>query len=110
MGLLASFKKSRLERKFKKNDWVIIQSIPFEQFEQTIVDYVDDGWEIEDDYQRLAPETTTWQCELRKGISTLTCVWSASVSGQIYGPERVLTSLASKLNLSISTSISHPWF
>jgi len=28
--LFTSFKKSRLEKKFKKNEWVIIQPIPFE--------------------------------------------------------------------------------
>ena len=43
MGLFTSFKKSRLEKKFKKNEWVIIQPIPFAQFEQLIVDHVDGG-------------------------------------------------------------------
>lgn len=49
MGLFTGFKKARLEKKFIKNEWVIIQSIPFAQFEQLIVEHVDDGWEIEDD-------------------------------------------------------------
>ena len=50
MGLFTNFKKSRLEKKFKKNEWVVIQPISFAQFEQLIVDHVDSGWEIEDDY------------------------------------------------------------
>ena len=74
MGLFTSFKKSRLENKFKKKEWVIIQPIPFAQFEQLIIDHVDSGWEIEDDYERLAENTSNWQCELRKGTSILTCI------------------------------------
>ncbi|AGP78973.1 hypothetical protein I633_16130 [Alteromonas mediterranea 615] len=46
MGLFTNFKKSRLEKKFKKNEWVVIQPIPFAQFEQLIVDHVDSGWEL----------------------------------------------------------------
>ena len=62
MGLFTNFKKSRLEKKFKKNEWVVIQPISFAQFEQLIVDHVDSGWEIEDDYERLAENTSKWQC------------------------------------------------
>lgn len=110
MGFFTSFKKSRLERKFKKNEWVIIQPIPFSQFEQLIVEHVDAGWEIEDDYERLAETTAKWQCELRKGTSILTCVWTAKHQGILYGPERVLTGLSEKLTIPTSTTISTTWF
>ena len=89
MGLFTSFKKSRLEKKFKKNEWVIIQPIPFAQFEQLIVDHVDGGWEIEDDYERLAETTAKWQCELRKGTSILT--WYGPPNSKVsYTARRVL--------------------
>lgn len=110
MGLFTSFKKSRLENKFKKKEWVIIQPIPFAQFEQLIVDHVDSGWEIEDDYERLTETTAKWQCELRKGTSILTCVWTTKECGLVYGPSRVLNGLAEKLNLKPSTTIIQPWF
>lgn len=110
MGLFTSFKKSRLEKKFKKNEWVIIQPVPFSQFEQLIVDHVDAGWEIEDDYERLAEATAKWQCELRKGTSIVTCVWTAKHLGIIYGPERVLAGLSEKLNIPASTTIAKTWF
>ncbi len=92
MGLFTSFKKSRLEKKFKKNEWVIIQPVPFTQFE------------------RLAETTAKWQCELRKGTSILTCVWTAKQQGIVYGPERVLTGLSEKLTIPTSTTIATTWF
>ncbi|APE02904.1 hypothetical protein BM526_14200 [Alteromonas mediterranea] len=110
MGLFTSFKKSRLENKFKKKEWVIIQPIPFAQFEQLIIDHVDSGWEIEDDYERLTETTAKWQCELRKGTSILTCIWTANHQGIVYGPERVLTGLSEKLKVSTSKTITTPWF
>lgn len=110
MGLFTGFKKARLEKKFIKNDWVIIQSIPFAQFEQLIVDHVDDGWEIEDDYLRLKEDTPLWECILKKGTSLLTCVWSAKVGGQVFGPARVLNDLASTLNLDATDTIEKVWF
>jgi hypothetical protein len=110
MGLLTGFKKHSLEKKFKKSDWVIIQSIPFSQFEQLIVDYVDSGWEIEDDYIRLQEETPKWQCILKKGTSILTCIWTMKGQGQVYGPSRVLNGLAQTLNLPTSNTITQPWF
>ena len=110
MGLLTNFKKSRLEKKFKKNEWVIIQPIPFAQFEQLIVDHVDTGWEIEDDYERLAETTLKWQCELRKGTSILTCIWSSKQKGIVYGPERVLSGLSEKLGVPASMTITSTWF
>lgn len=110
MGLFTNFKKSRLEKKFKKNEWVIIQPVPFEQFEQLIVEHVDNGWEIEDDYERLAESTAKWQCELRKGTSILTCVWTAKQQGLVYGPKRGLNALSEKLNIPTSKSILSVWF
>jgi len=110
MGLLTGFKKSSLEKKFRKSDWVIIQSIPFAQFEQLIVDYVDSGWEIEDDYVRLQEDTPKWECILKKGTSILTCIWTVKAHGQVYGPSRVLNGLAEKLNMKPTTTISQPWF
>ena len=110
MGFFTNFKKSRLEKKFSKNEWVIIQPVPFTQFEQLIVDHVDAGWEIEDDYERLAETTPKWQCELRKGISIVTCVWTAKQQGTIYGPERVLADLSEKLSIPTSTTIASTWF
>ena len=110
MGLFTNFKKSRLEKKFKKNEWVIIQPVPFDQFEQLIVEHVDNGWEIEDDYERLAESTAKWQCELRKGTSILTCVWTTKDFGRIYGPSRVVNGLAEKLNVKASATIAQPWF
>lgn len=110
MGLFTSFKKSRLENKFKKKEWVIIQPIPFAQFEQLIIDHVDSGWEIEDDYERLTETTAKWQCELRKGTSILTCVWTASHQGSVYGPERMLNDLSKKLQIPASKKVSTTWF
>lgn len=110
MGLFTGFKKARLEKKFIKNEWVIIQSIPFAQFEQLIVNHVDDGWEIEDDYLRLQADTPLWQCILKKGTSILTCVWSSKVQGQVYGPERVLNDLTKTLNLEAANTIDKVWF
>lgn len=99
MGLLSKLKRSWTERKFKKHDWRIIQSIPFNTFEETIASHVDDGWEIEEDYLPLKASTKKWKCELKKGTSILVCTWSSEHQGQIVGPERVVTGLASSLNL-----------
>ena len=110
MGLFTGFKKAKLEKKFRKNEWVIIQSIPFLQLEQLIVEHVESGGEIEDDYERLKPDTKKWECELRKGTSILTCIWMAQHQGLIYGPERVLSGLAEKLNLKPSSSLTYTWF
>ena len=110
MGLLTGFKKSSLEKKFRKNDWVIIQAIPLAEFEQFIVDYVDVGWEIEDDYVRLLEDTPKWECTLKKGTSILTCIWTMKERGQVYGPSRVLNGLAEKLKMKPTTTISQPWF
>lgn len=110
VGWFTGFKKSRLEKKFRKNDWIIIQPIPFSQFEQLIIEHVEGGWEIEDDYERLEPNVSNWHCELRKGTSILTCIWMSEYQGLIYGPKIALASTAEKLGIKVSKSITHAWF
>jgi hypothetical protein len=104
VGILSKLQRSWTERKFKKHDWRIIQQIPFDAFEQLIVSHVDDGWEIEEDYLPLKESTKKWECELKKGTSILVCTWSSDKLGQVVGPERAVTGLASKLNLPAHTS------
>tara|TARA_Y100000296_G_scaffold85847_1_gene123772 strand:- start:2715 stop:3047 length:333 start_codon:yes stop_codon:yes gene_type:complete len=110
VGLFSNFKKSRLEKKFRKKEWVIIQPVAFHKFEQLIVEHVESGWEIEDDYERLTENTVKWQCELLKGTSIITCVWTANQQGVVYGPERVLAGLSENLNIPTSSTITTTWF
>lgn len=88
-------------RKFKKHDWRIIESIPFLTFEKLIVNYVENGWEIADDYRVLNEDAKQWQCSLRKGTSILVCSWSAKALGNVVGPARPVEGLGAELGLPV---------
>lgn len=107
MKLFASFKRKRLEARYKRDDLRIIENVSADNFQTILTQYQDEGWELTDTYTIFQPELKTWQGKLRKGTSVLTCDWHHEYNGSISGLARIIEGLAPAYQLTV---LSYPTY
>lgn len=99
MGILHKLKRSWIERKFKKNNLGIIQSVSKDTFHGIIDVLHSRGWEVSFDYFGPDGWSDKGSCKVRKGVSVLDFSWSSDSKGSITGMNRIVAGLANEFEL-----------
>lgn len=106
--MIKSLSKKLTAFKFKYYELNIIQDIPNDKFNQIITRYKADGWEVSGAYHGqdslVNPDSSKWECKLRKGQSALNCEWSSVSMGKVIGPQRIIVALGKTYDLVVLTS------
>lgn len=101
MNILKKLSQKLREYRFRRNGLTIVQDIPKDLFMGILQCYIDDGWELADDFYSSKAWPDSGNCKIRKGHSTLVFAWDLEFQGSITGLERIINSLAHKYELTM---------
>ena len=99
--MLKFLSRKYVESKYRRNNLRVIEDISAERFRAILQYYVENGWELTDNYGSFNEERERWRCKLRKGNSTLECEWDKRYEGRIYGPAKIVNGLGKESGFDV---------